>query len=113
MVALCEHHARLSVTCISDGTVCQNFIQLRTGVLYRNSGASNGSVTIILNQHQSFFHPYFYTLWEIWMECGVERETRYRCWLKHCATNRMVAGSNPMWLLGFFIELILPSSLLP
>ena len=34
--------------------------------------------------------------------------TRWRSWLRHCATRRKVAGSIPMVSLEFFIDKILP-----
>jgi len=36
------------------------------------------------------------------------RDTRWRSWLRHCATSRKVAGS-----LEFFIDIILPATLWP
>jgi hypothetical protein len=41
--------------------------------------------------------------------CG----TRLRRWLRHCATSRNAAGSIPMWLLDFSIDLTLPAALWP
>jgi hypothetical protein len=36
-----------------------------------------------------------------------------RSWLKNCATSRKVAGSNPMMLPEYFIDIILPAALWP
>jgi hypothetical protein len=41
--------------------------------------------------------------------CG----TRWRSWLRHCATSRQVAGSIPDGVWGFFIDIILPAALWP
>ena len=41
------------------------------------------------------------------------RDTRWRSWLKHCATRRKVPSSTPDASLRFFIDLILPSALWP
>jgi hypothetical protein len=34
-------------------------------------------------------------------------------WLRHCATNRKVAGSIPDGVIGIFIDIILPAALWP
>jgi len=39
--------------------------------------------------------------------------TRWRSWLRHCATNRKVAGSIHVVRLEFFIDIILPAALWP
>jgi hypothetical protein len=42
-----------------------------------------------------------------------DREHAVAQWLKHCATNRKVAGSIPMKSMEFFIDIILPAVLWP
>jgi len=38
--------------------------------------------------------------------------TRWRSWLRHCATSRKVAGSIPDGVIGIFIiDIILPAAL--
>ena len=39
--------------------------------------------------------------------------TRWRSWLRHCTTNRQVAGSIPDVSLEFSIDIILPAALWP
>ena len=39
--------------------------------------------------------------------------TRWHIWLRHCATNRKVAGSIPDDVIGIFIDLFLPAALWP
>ena len=39
--------------------------------------------------------------------------TRWRSWLRHCATSRKVSGSILMVSLEFFIDIILPVALWP
>jgi len=39
--------------------------------------------------------------------------TRWYSWLRHCATNRKVAGSIPDGVIGFFFDIILPAALWP
>jgi hypothetical protein len=43
------------------------------------------------------------------METGGDRGTRWRSWLRHCATSRKVAGSIPDGVIEIFLELILLS----
>ena len=78
------------------------FYKFRMGVPYTGCGASKSSVTVTLHQQHKFFHPYFYTLWEIWIKYGVERGTRCRSWLRHCATRRKVACSLRDGVIGIF-----------
>ena len=33
---------------------------------------------------------------------SLRRDTRWRSWLRHCATSRKVAGSNPDGVIGIF-----------
>jgi hypothetical protein len=40
-------------------------------------------------------------------------DTRWRNWLRYCATSRKVAGSVPDYVVGFFIALILSAALWP
>jgi hypothetical protein len=40
-------------------------------------------------------------------------DTRWRSWLRHCATSRKVAGSIPDDVIGFFIDLILSVAMWP
>ena len=42
---------------------------------------------------------------------GFTGGTRWRSWLRHCATNRKVAGSIPYGVIKFFIGIILPAAL--
>ena len=39
------------------------------------------------------------------------RATRWRSWLRHCATSQKVAGSIPIVSLEFFIDIILPTEI--
>jgi len=39
--------------------------------------------------------------------------TRWRSWLRHCATSRKVAGSIPDGVLEIFIDIILPAAQWP
>jgi len=41
------------------------------------------------------------------------RGTRWRSWLRHCATSRKVADSIPDGVIGIFIDIILPARLWP
>jgi hypothetical protein len=40
-------------------------------------------------------------------------DTRWRSWLRHCATSRKVAGSIPDGVTGIFIDIILSVALWP
>jgi hypothetical protein len=42
-----------------------------------------------------------------------EGGTRWRNWMRHCATSRKVAGSIPNGDTGIFIDIILPATLWP
>jgi hypothetical protein len=39
--------------------------------------------------------------------------TRWRMWLRHCAISRQTAGSISDFVIGIFIDLILPAALWP
>jgi len=47
------------------------------------------------------------------LETNSSRGTRWRSWLRHCATSRKVAGSILDSVIGFFTDIILPASLWP
>jgi len=51
-------------------------------------------LSIVHSVHcQRFTHP-----------CSTNRGTQWRSWLRHCATSRKVAGSNPDGVIGFFFH---------
>jgi len=48
-----------------------------------------------------------FTNFHITQQDGEKMDTSWCSWLRHCATNRKVAGSIPDGLTGFVVELIL------
>jgi len=76
-----------------------------------------GVRTLCVNQICSFYmkvstkimqtFAWFQTVFYICVPEG----TRWRSWLRHCATSRKVTGSTSDWVIGFSIDLILLATL--
>ena len=66
--------------------------------LFLLSRYSNGSLPPILITSKLVTYPYINIIEVLTIYCG----TRWRSWLRHCATSRKVAGSIPDCVIGIF-----------
>ena len=90
--------------------------KLQNKFLYRFSGFNEEAVRIVvfwllthllLSVIPIFRRNSLHTTSEL-KELGLG--CRWRSWLRHCATSRMVAGSISDWALEFFVDVMLPAA---